>query len=614
MEHISKLMEIARFLNLNDIEAELKSIELRASQQNACIVLPLVGEFSSGKTTLINALTDNKKLETATEPTTATIYEVHFGCDRCCAAVINENGNVNEVEDIAELKNKTLGDAEVVSVFDTSTKVPASTIIVDTPGLSSPNPKHKQTLVNFLPKADGILLVIDINQQVTRSLTDFIKTIKLSMRPIFLVLTKSDTKSPHDIEAAKKYIGENCEIPLKQIAVVSAIKDNMNELYTLLNTIQKEKNQIIKQVDEQRIKNIANTLTEHIDELTKASSSDKDMEEALRRAQYDMDKIGRNIDHLIESVGDDIADEERTISRKFEDTIFERLNTLVVGKSNDFDTEAVSSINSTASLLMSEYKSKVQEILRTKAQSRKGADDEVYISSIESVDMSGLQITGLNYNLDLNNMGHEYDGWIKTGVIAAAAVGLAVGATAIAGAGAAGSSSAAGAANTAGEVVATGKLIDMADTVSDVGSIISNSKTMDRMEKVANIVGNASQQYGRIESVNRQIGTQNGGNKGLIDSMIGFATDKLVSKPQRVRAIRMYIDGTLAPDFKNGLNAISQNIIACVRETLNAGASNILEQKRESLNQLRAEMQEKKNLFNEKMDKLREYKTILLTM
>lgn len=43
----------------------------------------------------------------------------------------------------------------------------------------------------------------DINQQVTRSLTDFIETMKLSMRPIYLILTKSDTKAPQDIESAK---------------------------------------------------------------------------------------------------------------------------------------------------------------------------------------------------------------------------------------------------------------------------------------------------------------------------------------------------------------------------------------------------------------------------
>lgn len=203
MENIESLRNIAEYLGLKNIVSELEAIDLRAKQENASLILPLVGEFSSGKTTLINALTDSKKLETATKPTTATIFEVHFGSESCHAKIVDEKGEIHDIVDLAELKNDTLADARVVTVFDTSKTIPSTTILVDTPGLSSPDPKHKQTLVNFLPKADGILLVTDINQQITRSLTDFIETMKLSKRPIFLILTKSDTKSESEIEAAK---------------------------------------------------------------------------------------------------------------------------------------------------------------------------------------------------------------------------------------------------------------------------------------------------------------------------------------------------------------------------------------------------------------------------
>ena len=230
METIDILFEIADYLNLKGVKNKLNIIKTRSLQNNANLILPLVGEFSSGKTTLINSLTDSKKLETATQPTTATIYEVHFGCDKCKAEILDENGNIQIIEDIAELKNEILSDSFLVKVFDSSKKVPSTTILVDTPGLSSPNPKHKQTLVNFLPQSDGILLITDVNQQITRSLTDFIETMKLSMKPIYLVITKCDTKSKTDLESAKKYISENCNIPLKQITCVSSKNDDRNGL------------------------------------------------------------------------------------------------------------------------------------------------------------------------------------------------------------------------------------------------------------------------------------------------------------------------------------------------------------------------------------------------
>lgn len=602
MKNIESLRNIAEYLGLKSIVSELEAIDLRAKQENASLILPLVGEFSSGKTTLINALTDSKKLETATKPTTATIFEVHFGSESCHAKIVDEKGEIHDIIDLAELKNDTLADARVVTVFDTSKTIPSTTILVDTPGLSSPDPKHKQTLVNFLPKADGILLVTDINQQITRSLTDFIETMKLSKRPIFLILTKSDTKSESEIEAAKKYISENCKIPLKQIAIVSATNNTLEEFYALIDSIQKDKKEILKQVDNQRIKNIINTLTNHIGELMQASMSDKDLDEAIRRSQYELDKISRNIDRLLNSMSDDIEEQERTVSRKFEDTVYTKLNGLITGKSKNFDGEAISIINSTSTLLLNDYKNNIQTILREHANKQKDSENEVNLNSLKNLDTSSIQMEGISYNLDLNSMGHEYDGMIKTGVIAAAAV------AAVAAVAASGGTAAAA----AGAMV--DNVIDVADTVSDVGSIISNQKAVGRIERAAGFVANAADQYNNFNNSNQQMGQQMGSNKGLIDSMIGFVTERTMSKPQRSRAIRNYIESSLAPEFKMQLNNISKNLINSIHNTLQNEASVLIGQKTNTLNQLKSEMKEKKALFDQRMEQLREYKTLLLTL
>lgn len=598
MEKISTLIEIAEYLGLDNITAELNSIELRSKQENANLVLPLVGEFSSGKTTLINSLTDSKKLETATRPTTATIYEVHFGSDSCAANVVNEKGELINVPNIAELKNEDLADAKVVTVFDTSTRVPSTTILVDTPGLSSPDPKHKQTLVNFLPLADAIILVIDINQQVTRSLTDFIETMKLSQRRIYLVLTKSDTKSKDDIEAAKVYISKNCQVPVQQVAVVSAATNSLEELYALFDNIQKDKKEILKRVDGQRVKNIVNTLTEQVEDLMNASATDKDLDEAIRRCQYELDKIKRNIDRLVESTSEEIEEYERTVTRRFEDTISSKLSTLVTGKSNNFDAEAVSAINTTATLLVNEYKNGIQSLLREKARSVRGTDNEIPLNSLEELDMADVQVQGLSYNLDLNTMGHEYDGAIKVGVIAAAAVGaVAIAASTVGAAGAAAADSA----------------IELADTAADVGSIITTTKAVSKIEKAERFVASAAEKYATVETTNQNVGQQMGSDKGMIDSLVGFATDKMMGKPQRARAIRNYIDSSLAPEFKSTLNQNSQRLVSSIRDGLQNEASILIGQKTEALNQLKTEKEEKKEAFNQRIEQLRVYKTNLLT-
>lgn len=602
METIDILFEIADYLSFNGIEKELNIIKSRSLQKNANLIIPLVGEFSSGKTTLINVLTDSKKLETATKPTTATIYEVHFGSEKCSAEVLSENGDVQLVEDLAELKNESLADSFMIKVYDTSKKVPSTTVLVDTPGLSSSDPKHKQTLVNFLPHSDGILLITDVNQQITRSLTDFIETMKLSMKPIYLVITKCDTKSQTDLESAKKYISENCNIPLKQITCVSSKNDDLSELYHLFSEIEKEKSNIIKQADEKRLKDIIKKLLGRIDELLQVPSDDKELDIAVRKQEHELNVLNRNIDRLVSDVESDIQDLERDITRKFEDIISGRLDSLVAGKSNNFDAEAISVINNTSSLLLEEYRNSIKNIFRDKIKNSNTSNEGLSVTSLSDLDLSSLSITGLEYNLDLNILGHQYDGYISSGVkVVAAAATVAVAVST------AGTSALAAAAT-------VDNVIDVADTVTDVSSMVSNNKTVNRIEKAINFIGRTTDKYTSIENYNQKAAQQVGNDKGIVESLVGLATDKLVGKPQRRRAISNYMNDTLIPAFKREINNVSNQVVGMVDEALHKSASDIIEEKKQALSQLQDELKSKKNDYFNRINQLRDYKNVLITI
>ncbi|WP_165155048.1 dynamin family protein [Parabacteroides sp. ZJ-118] len=593
------LITIAQTLSLKSLIAELNQVKAKSLSDDAELVLPLVGEFSAGKTTLVNALTDSKKLETATQPTTATIYEIHFGCDRCHATVVGENGEMREVEDIADLKNDKLTGSTVVNVFDTSTRIPATTVLVDTPGLSSPDPKHKQTLVDFLPQADGVLLVTDVNQQITRSLTDFIETMKLVKRPIFLVITKCDTKSSSELDAVRQYISENIQLPLKQIACVSVATGNLDELYNLLDSIQKDKANILKQVNAQRLKNISNRLLQHINELLQASSSDKGLDEAIRRQEYELKRLNQSINTLVESTREDINENSVQLSRQFEDIISEKLDVLVVGKSQNFDSDAISVINNTSSLLMNDFRNNIHGILRKKAKQQ--TENTIPLRSLEELDLSSLSISDISYNLDLNSIGHTYDSMIADGVKIVAA---AIGAVAVV----------VGTAGTGGAAVAVGSAVDVADTVSDVGSIMSNNKTANRIEKAIDIASRTGDKLSSIDACNRRIGEQVGCQKGIVESLVGFVTDKGWGKPQRKRAIRQYMEDTLMPEFKQAMSRIEQQLVSSIQEVLHREAYETIQEKTASLEQLREERKAQKDDYEKRMTLLRDYKNQLLTL
>lgn len=81
-----------------------------------------------------------------------------------------------------------------------------------------------------------------------------------------------------------------------------------------------------------------------------------------------------------------------------------------------------------------------------------------------------------------------------------------------------------------------------------------------------------------------------------------------------MRAIRNYIDSSLTPEFKLQLSSVSQSLVISIRNSLQNEASTLIGQKTHSLNQLKSEMKEKKDVFENRMKQLREYKTLLLTI
>lgn len=597
------LRDIAEYIEMNNIVHLLDDISGRLQQKNTNLIFPLVGEFSSGKTTLINALTDSKKLETATKPTTATIYKLHFGCEHCYAKVLNMDGSVIEYQNISEIKNDKIEDAVLVDVFDTSKMVPSTTILVDTPGLSSPDRRHKQALVNFLPKADGILLVTDVNQQLTRSLIEFVRTITLSKRPVFLVLTKCDTKSDKDLESIKKYICNNIQIPIQQIVCVSAIKGEVHGLLTLLDKIQNEKSSIIRQVDNERIKNIINILLQRIDELLKSLVSDKELKNSIRQQEIDLKHLYNNIDRLVNDVSCDVEEIGVKFIRQFEDVISNKLEALVVGKSNNFDNEAISVINNTASLLLNEYKNDIQALFRKKAKERKGKDIAVSLQSLENIDLSSLNIQGLNYDINLNVLGHQYDSAISIATKIAVAAGTVYAGATILGA---------NVASTVATAATADNLIDVADTATDVMSMQSNNKMAKRIESAVNFVGKTTEKVSSIDDYSKMAGQQIGESKGIVESMVGFITDKTMGKPQRKRAIHNYIDGTLLPDFKSEMKKINSQVISSINVILHEEAQETINQKKTVLEQMQKEYTEKKSEYEQRVSKLHDYRNLLI--
>ena len=372
---------------------------------------------------------------------------------------------------------------------------------------------------------------------------------------------------------------------LAGIVCVSAKSGDISELTELLGRIQSEKSRIMTLVNEERCKALAKVLVQRVDTLINAADNKDGIEEEMRAQKLKINKLQREIENSSAEISSKIDEIGRAQSRKFEDEIFARLESIVSGKSNDYDSEALTAINNTATVFLNEYKAMVHKLMSTYASKYEG---------VSGVDLNSHAISGIGYNINLNEAGHEYDntiGNIVKGVAVVGAVvataGVAAGATGAAAAGEAAAGAAAAGKAGAAASVARGALVaaDVADTVTDVASIMSNRKMQKQLDTVVRYGKAFSDNIDKVNEFDTKTGSRLGQKKGFVASMVGFVTERTMGRPQRRRAITQYIDSTLAPQFKSELTRIGTTVSANV-------ANAILESTKEAADSLTATLQQ----------------------
>ena len=594
MQNYEKLIEVAQFLNKNTVVEELEKIHAQETQENADLVLALVGEFSAGKTTLINALTDSKALESTTYPTTATIYDVHFCSSSNKAIVYDNDGTSREVENLSTLKNDSLKDAKIVSLYDTSCKIPATTVLVDTPGLSSPEPKHQEVLCKFLPNADAILLVVDINQQMTKSLTDFVKTVKLAKKKMFLIVTKCDTKDDSQKQAALRYIAKNCELPLENCICVSPKTGDLSEFIEIINNISENKKNIIAEISKVRYETIAENLKADLVKLSKVPQNDGEIQNQLQQTRSELSKIQREIDSILEDAQVNINNSMSDVCRDFENKIFDQLDAIVNEDGLDFDKEIQAKINGFSSIVFNILKDDVGNAVQNVIAERR-KNGRLLLQNASALDFSSHTMSQLSYGLKLNEMGHKYDKAISTGLKAAAA------AATIYYAGPLILESVGPEIFAAGGEIGTEATIGAVDTITDIGSIIVAKKAIDSNNEVVK----SNQNKNDISSDNSS--EQHSEKKDALANVIGFVSDRAVGKPQRRKAIHAYLDDELMPQFKHQLKQFVNKVMSQIRTALNKDAEQDMNDLSESLEKLRDKAKNGQAAYEAHIQQIRTY-------
>jgi len=536
-----KLLEISNYLDLSVISKKLSAIQDARSRPNRQLIIPVVGEFSAGKTSLLNAVTDGKQLETGITPTTAVVFEIYFSQPKIEAVVVNKDGSERRVEDIGSLSNAGLKDASLVRIYDTSSKIPSSVILADTPGLSSLDPAHQKALTEYLPKSDAVFMVADANQGVTRSMTDFINTAEIARRRIYAVVTKTDTKSASELQEVKAYLQKNAKMPLERIVAVAAKKGDVDAFINLIGEIQREKNKIVEEIFESQITGVKSELAKYVDQILESSKlSTKEIDGKIsetNRLRVDVEyEIERELSGALGTI-------ERTVNRtisNFNDSTLGILEDISrTQPSGDINAVVNQKINNTASLYFDNFK---EDIIRALPK-----------DILEELNIDSYAMTDINCNLSVD--------------------------------------------------------IPILDTIKGVARAADSFLSGFGSSQPQINDGSNNNEY---DTNPTSITEYKGGGifEGLVD-MIGSLLDPILVKPQRKRIINEFIFNTLQPRFKEDIEWIKSGVIKSVKELLSAGRNAKYGEIANELEKLKAEKQEQKKAFEDRIGKITEFKRFL---
>jgi len=202
----NKLIEILKRYELNSFLEQISKLDEKIN-----LKMGFLGEFNSGKSTLINAILEKKILPSMDKPTSKSIIEIEAkdGLEKIEYYKIKKN----ELENISavDFADIALSNSEDKAML----KVPSNEffkdgyLMIDTPGISSLDKSDVDITYGYLPFLDCAIICNDISKgSLTQSIIDFLlkDEVKLIINNLIFVITHSHLKSPKSQETIKQNI------------------------------------------------------------------------------------------------------------------------------------------------------------------------------------------------------------------------------------------------------------------------------------------------------------------------------------------------------------------------------------------------------------------------
>lgn len=162
--------------------------------------LAVVGRYSRGKTTLMNAILGTDRLPTGLAPLTSVVVAVSYGSSE--RALLKYDSRILDkeisIDALPQHITQQGNPGNIQRIKTAEIQLPSEFLrsgfyFVDTPGLGSAVDENTLTTTTFLPEADAFILVTSYDSPLSAEEFDFIRNARSSRRRLFVVINKQDT-------------------------------------------------------------------------------------------------------------------------------------------------------------------------------------------------------------------------------------------------------------------------------------------------------------------------------------------------------------------------------------------------------------------------------------
>lgn len=175
------------------------------------MLVPVVGGFSAGKSTLINSFIGENVLPVNINPETELATEIRYSPESRLVAIRHDGGEeCFDVQDVASV-NKKSSEYAMLKLYLNSEAVRSINpfIIVDMPGYGSSMASHNNAISYYAPKGVYFIVVSSVSEGgLTNSLIRHAREAENHGAGLFFVVSKSDLRAPESVEKVLGLVGE----------------------------------------------------------------------------------------------------------------------------------------------------------------------------------------------------------------------------------------------------------------------------------------------------------------------------------------------------------------------------------------------------------------------